>query len=299
MRREVFWEGLRSEHAVVCQGSVGTVAYIPICRPDLSQPVGFVESIEPEADLAYERMRFRSTFPGLTILPGGLTMWMEGAQDRAVARTVVFNRRVVAPTFCVEPGEPGLWHSGQPWRLGMLPPNLRRQAIRARGDVRADGLWRGLREIALQAGVRTLPFAPAPALRALIRVDHIRQAMPDFRAPQTLPDQRGVLVVMNGRPIGLEIAPSARQFRFWWNMGGLNEAYALEAARWLARPPVLPSPGGRLEEALARWPLRRQLRDAGRDSERVWEVEEIEWGPLQGEVVWINGELAYASLVSE
>ncbi len=298
MDRIGWGHGLRPERSFVCRGAVGTVAYIPLCRPDLPASVGFVESIEPEADLAYERMRFRSTFPGLTILPGGLTVWLEGAQDRAVARAHVFSRSVVAPTFCIEPGEPGRWHRGRPWRFGMLPPGLRWHAAAARGPIRADRLWGSLRAFAQRAGVQAPPLAPAPSLRALMDADHVRCSMPDFRVPETLLDQRGVLVLINGRPIGLEIAPSAWQFRFWWNAGGLNEAYAVEAARWLVRLPLLPSPGCPLEEIVARWPLRRRPQDAGESSEGRWAIEAVEWGPLRGEAVWVNGELAYASLVA-
>lgn len=284
-----FWRGLVIDTPVIRHHrDLGNIAYWPVRGPDAPTRVGFVDDILLARDLGYTRMKFRSAFAGPTILPGGLTYFIEGAQDRVVYATHVFERETVAATHCVEPMEAGLWRQGTPIRVGMLPLALRVPSLRSRRKDRADAEWGHIRRLLARSG---LP-AWRGALRELLAAPRVQLNLPTLLWPDTLPDQRGVVVTINSQVVGVEIAPSARQFRCWWNDFGLNESYAIDVVRLLKAPPIILATGGL---SLAAYLFNATLRTYKVNAH----VYDVELGGLSGQAVFMNGHLLYASLVGE
>jgi hypothetical protein len=287
MTPQTFWRGLSVGEPVVRRGDGGTIAYWPLRGPDARPKVGFVDDLILEGDLGYTRLKFGSRFAGPTVLPAGYTLFMNAAQDRTVHGAHIFEEPTVVSAHCVEPGEAGLWNRSKTARPGMLPVALRVPSFRNRRRDKAGALWGSIRQLLRTSGVGR----QERALRALLEAPHVRRGLPALLAPETLPDQRGVVVTLNGVVVGVEIAPGAEQFRAWWTRGGLNESYASEVAR-LFRPPVLAASSG---ETLAGhlFSAAVRLRPAR------GAVYDLELGDLVGQAIFAGGSLVYASAVGE
>ena len=287
MNNTTFWQHLSIGKPVVRRGDGGTLAYWPLRGPDARPKVGFVDDVMLDKDLGYTRLKFRTRCADPTVIPAGYTLFMNAAQDRTVYAAHVFDKETVVAAHCVEPGEAGRWNARKTMRAGMLPLALRVPSFRNRHRDEAGAMWGSIRRLLQSSGVRR----HNGALRALREAPHIRSGIQALTAPETLPDQRGVVVTLNGSIVGVEVAPSAAQFRSWWTQGGLNASYATEVAR-LFRPPVLAASSGEsLADHLFAAALR--LRQA------KGPVYDLELGGLVGQAVVLGGEVVYASAVGE
>jgi hypothetical protein len=279
------WRNLSLGSPAVRRGDGGTIAYWPLRGPDAAPKTGFVDDVILDGDLSYTRLKFRSQFAGPTVIPAGYTLFMDGAQDRTVYMAHVFDQETVVAAHCVEPGEPGLWTFKKAARAGMLPLALRLPSFRNRRRDRADAVWSSLRQLLRASGIARQDGS----LRALVEAPHIKRSVPALLAPETLPDQRGVVVTLNGAIVGVELAPSAEQFRAWWTRGGLNESYATEVAR-LFRPPAISAASGQtLADHLFGAAIR--LRQAHGP------VYDLAVGDLFGQAVILEDTLVYARAV--
>src|SRR5262245_65092540 len=92
MEAREFWQNFTVGSPAVRRGDGGTIAYWPLCAPDIAPKAGFVDDVILDGDLSYTRLKFRSRFAGPTIIPAGYTLFMDGAQDRTVYVAHVFDR---------------------------------------------------------------------------------------------------------------------------------------------------------------------------------------------------------------
>ncbi|MBI3360928.1 MAG: hypothetical protein HY023_07445 [Chloroflexi bacterium] len=282
-----FWRNFSIGAPAIRRGDGGTIAYWPLRGPDAKPKVGFVDDVVLDQDMSYTRLKFRTRFTGPTVIPAGFTLFMDGAQDRTVYAAHVFDKETVVAAHCVEPGEGGLWNAKKTMRVGMLPLALRVPSFRSRHRDEAGAIWGSIRVLLQASGIRR----HNGSLRALIEAPHIRSGVPGLTAPDTLPDQRGVVVTLNGAVVGVEIAPSAAQFRAWWTRGGLNESYATEVARLFKPPALAASSGETLADHLFAAALRLRPTNGP--------VLDLELGGLVGQAVMLGDEVTYASAVGE
>lgn len=288
MNPESFWHNLSIGAPAIRRGDGGTIAYWPLRGPDARPKVGFVDAVVLDKDLGYTRLKFRTRFAGPTVIPGGFTLFMDAAQDRTVYTAHVFDKETVVAAHCVEPGEGGLWNAKKAARAGMLPLALRVPSFRSRHRDEAGAMWGSLRTLLQASGIRRHDGS----LRALVEAPHIRGSLPALLAPDTLPDQRGVVVTLNGSVVGVELAPTAAQFRTWWTRGGLNESYATEVARLFTPPALAASSGETLADHLFSAAVRLTPAKKG-------PVFDLELGGLVGQAVLLSDEVVYASAVGE
>ncbi len=257
------------------------LVYWPLLGPPV-RGVGFWGDFGLEQDLAYNRLKFKTTWAdGPCVIPQGTMLVGQGAQARTVPGAEVFYCSTTVKANCVEPGQAGFFHvkQNQP-TFTMMPVGLRVQAHRLRHQGRTQTLWPAIRQYNLESRVNA---DNVPAL-----VDAMRSRANLMELPKPLPGQRGVAVTLNSVLLGVEIAPTAEQFGRWW-AGGLAQSYAVEAVR-KARPLRL-GPGG-IEDILLGADLGIQRGIAGK-------VINLERKGLRGQAVYYGGRLAYATVLSE
>jgi hypothetical protein len=261
--------------------SGNVLVFWPLIGPSVSG-VGFWGDFELEKDLAYNRLKFKSTrADGPCVIPQGTMLVGQGAQARTVPGAEVFYCSTTVKANCVEPRQAGLFNlkRNRP-AFTMMPVGLRVQAHRLRHRGRTETLWPAIRQYNLDSRVA------ADNVPAFINAMHSRANLMEL--PRLMPGQRGIAVTLNSVLLGVEVAPTDEHFRRWW-AGGLAESYAVEAAR-KARPLRLGA--GRIEDILLGIDL-----GIGRTIDG--KIVDVERRDLHGQAVYFGGRLAYASLLSE
>ena len=278
---EIGQPSIRNFQTVDAEGHIhgNVMVFWPLLGPPVSG-IGFWGDFELDRDLAFNRLRFRTGYAGPVVIPQGLMLMGEGAQDRAVPDATVFRTRTTVKANCLEPNQGGLFGPRRRPIFAMLPVGLRVEAHRLRRQGRTDTLWPSIRRYNIDSRIRA---NSVPALLA-----GIRARITAVDTPAVHPEQRGVAVTLNSVLLGIEIAPTSAHFARWW-YEGLAMSYAVEAAR-KARPLRLGP--GRIEEVLFGTELPVRRREDGK-------VVSFARQGLRGQAVHWDGHLAYATVLAE
>jgi hypothetical protein len=251
------------------------------------------------------------------LLPAGATYIVaEAAQNHALPHTgfVAAGQRKTFPTaVCVQQGQGGMIREGN-HPLMLLPLPLREEAHRVRREQNFGRLWQAI-----------ATFNDAAGLPAEKRVGHLEHFFDHYRgqldtfAAQFEPTAGavGCVVLLNGRVVGVELAPSPGYFAAVWRplvrecYGGL----ALTESKADAPPTRVP-----LRPVASRLDLIEALREAAAAEQRLAgealekvlplpldrtadesdevAVEAVGDHPFVGQVVRVGGRVVYASLVA-
>jgi hypothetical protein len=240
----------------------GRLTFWPLQAPDVD--LGFVGQVKVKDDRGgYGRLTLKSD-NGPAVAPWGMSFFFSGGQDRAIREAVYIpsQETVVVSAVCLEPSEGGMWH-GQNTKVGMLPPSLM-AALPSGGGYAA--LWKGIRQRHKSVGQK------GETVAGLLEGQSLKSV--------AVSGMRGMIITLDGRPIAVEIAPTAQGFSEWWNDYGLGETFSFEAKTL----PSLPMPLGDVVTE----PI--QATENGMQKVTAWQV-------LKGWLYAQASQIVYASLV--
>lgn len=202
----------------------GRLTLWPLEGPD-HVGIGFVSNVKLKGDRGgYGSLQLGSD-NGPAIGPWGMTFFFPGGQDRAIREAVYIQHEetVSVSAVCLEPRQGGTWQ-GQKVAVAMLPPSLR-ASLPAGGGYEA--LWDTIRTRNTSVGKEGDTVAGLLEGRVLDK-------------DMAVSGMRGMVIALDGRPVAIEIAPTAAQFAEWWNDYGLGDTFSFEAETL----PPLPTPIG-------------------------------------------------------
>jgi hypothetical protein len=254
--------------------SAGAMQVVPILGDD--SPT----FAPPELEIGtrgYGTVLLRNTNDKPTIVPGG-SGWIvpQRAQDHAVPGATFVRKgeeKLVDTAMCIQQSQPGLIPTGK-HTLAILPVALRAQALAVRHVKDFRKLWEPIAKFNRALGVAESNGNLAAFLRTYEK--QLDEFVAEF---ELVPRQIGAIVLVGGRVVGIERAPSSAYFAAVWealvrvSYGSL----AIQASRANVEPPctrlplVATAPTGDRARDLAS--LRRALADlAGREDGLVWSV---------------------------
>lgn len=207
--------------------SVANMVIIPLVGQDTEMnDVGTVADIYLERDRAYDRLTMGTNASNVTIIPGGYALITEeSAQDRAVRskELVAAKSKREVSAFCVQSSQGGYMSKAdtESKRARMLPATVRRAAYVNRNAQGYDGLWNTLSRYNSTMGLH------GDFLKTFF--DRFRQQLDEFVAEfELVPHQRGAIVLINNKVVGVEIAANPMAFSAQWELL-VRDCYGSEA----------------------------------------------------------------------
>lgn len=317
-------EDILASRSIGRMQSVGPMQVIPILGEDddtFAPP-------EVEAGTSnYGQVFVRNRQGRDTIIPPGSTWIVSRAvQDHAIgggALVPAKSERKIDKAMCVQQSQPGLIKVGE-HPLQILPAGLRVKALELRGESEYSRLWTHISEFKARYGLRGSGNL----------VDFLKsfaKELDEFVAEfELVPGQLGAIVLVDGRIVGIEVAPSTAYWEKVWNplIRLCYGALALESIRNAGRPvppitraplEVLPDETGRVSvEGLAAAldkaekaeqdvavavvlnlaDKRLRAKNRGADKLHGAKLLAVESTSLIGQIVTKDDQIKYASIVS-
>jgi hypothetical protein len=197
-------------------------------RTDRHRYTSPVESLKLVKVPRYGTMVLHNTAAeGLTIVPMHVGFFQDGAQNHATSRVLILEAGEVFEAedcFCIQQAQGGLLKEAQQ-RFLVLPLGLRAAALRKRGTNDFSRLWGDIDGYTRRFGV-----ARGGHLERFFRPFFAR-LMPFRHAFETVPGQVGAAYFVAGRPVGVELAPTAA---VWRDLAPILNIYCYGPAALLA-----------------------------------------------------------------
>lgn len=207
--------------------SVGRMQVLPLLAGDA-----------PTADLGdpgvlgistdnYGTLLFHNEGDGLVLVPSHLAVMVsQAAQDHAMPRAALVGageRRSYGAAMCIQQTQGGLIKAGR-HRLAVLPPALREAASELPAEPGYDRLWPAVGRFKDSAGL--------PGASNLVQfMKHFSAELDLFVAEfESVEDQIGAVVLMDGQVLGIERAPSREYWNALWEPL-IRFCYGAEAVR--------------------------------------------------------------------
>ncbi len=207
--------------------SVGNMTMIPLVNQEiLPEDVGTVADIFLERDTAYDRLTMGTSVDQPTIMPAGFALiTKEKAQDRAVANKTIIpgKKSVEVNAFCVQSSQAGHMSKGNKdsQKVRMLPATIRKVAYANRNEKNFSALWQSLGEYNAKLGVSgnflTTFFEKYQ--------DQLENFIAEF---ELIPHQRGAIIIINDKVVGVEIAANPLAWSAQWE-SLVRDCYGSEA----------------------------------------------------------------------
>ena len=219
----------------------------------------------------YGTLEVHNRADGLAIVPLHIGWIQKGAQNHALCRSTFVGPGasvVVEDACCVQAGQGGYLEEADQWFF-VLPAGLRETALGLRGTKSFGKLWGAISAFNARFGEKSRGHLEDLIGKGRAKLTRYRSRF------ELVPGQTGALFFLNGRLVGVEIAPSAGYFAEVWPalvcFAYGTEAHGLETVpgRTSPLPAALP-PGDPdvVETALAR--VREARRDALLDAARIF-----------------------------
>lgn len=215
--------------------SVGPMQVIPILGED-------DESFAPpDVDAGtsnYGQVHVRNRYDRDTIVPPGAAWIVDGAvQDHALgggALVKAGSDRRIDRAMCIQQSQPGLIRLAR-HALHILPARLRVKAIELEGDSRYNRMWAHISAFKELYGLGSGAGNLVDFLRAFAK--QLDEFVAEF---ELVPDQVGAIVLVGGKLVGIELAPSASYWEAVWVplVRICYGAVALQAGRAAVAPPA-------------------------------------------------------------
>lgn len=207
--------------------SVGNMTVIPLLSSTLQfDGIAGAENVTLARDTSYSSLHLKPIEEKLTIVPNGFTyLTKESAQDRTIPRTQVLtsgSREVQA--YCVQSSQHGHMSSSRESdrEIRLLPLAIKQHAFEvAPSNSQCGALWDKLRQYNASMNVSgdylvSLFTKYAEQLEAFIA--HF----------EPISGQRGAIILINGRVVGIDIFPSFHSYLQIWEKL-IRDSYGAEA----------------------------------------------------------------------
>ncbi|WP_428261702.1 ARPP-1 family domain-containing protein [Haliangium sp.] len=214
--------------------SVGPMQVIPILGEDDD---GFAPPDLDAGTTGYGRVEVRNRHDRGTIVPPG-SAWIvdRRVQDHAIGAGALVPAkaaRTLDRAMCIQQSQPGLIEVER-HPLQILPARLRATALALRDQDEYNRLWSHISAFKAAHGLTGSMGNLVDFLRAFAR--ELDQFVAEF---ELVPQQVGALILVGGRLVGIELAPSAAYWEAVW-VPLVRVCYgtvALEVGRRTAAPP--------------------------------------------------------------
>ncbi len=207
---------------------VGNMAVIPLVNSQIEfSGIAGAENVRLKKDPQYDRLELAPFEDELTIVPNGYTIiTKEKAQDRTVPAVHILDKNKTVQAYCVQSTQGGHMNPAnlEQQTIRLLPLAIRQYAHNVyKKDQAVGALWGKLGEINRELGVGG---------DYLIRFfERFQQDLEQFVAQfEPIPGQRGAIVLINGKVVGIDIMPSTTAFFNIWEML-IRDCYGAEAIR--------------------------------------------------------------------
>lgn len=207
---------------------VGNMAVIPLVNSEIEfTGIAGAENVQLKNDPEYGLLELAPGELGLTIVPNGYTIiTKERAQDRTVPALHILDKNKTVKAYCVQSSQGGHMNpaNSDQQSVRLLPWVIRHYAHTVyKKDQQIGALWGKLGEMNSKLGVSG---------DYLVRFfeqfkDELEQFVAQF---EPIPGQRGAIVIINGRVVGIDIFPSAEAFLKIWEQL-IRDCYGSEAIR--------------------------------------------------------------------
>ena len=207
---------------------VGNMAVIPLVNSEIEfTGIAGAENVQFKQDRNYSVLEFAPAEDGLTIIPNGYTIiTKEAAQDRTVPAVNLISKKKKVQAYCVQSSQSGHINPNNKDKqtIRLLPLSIRHHAHTIyKNNPDLGALWIKLREMNRKLGVH------GDYLVTFFQrfKDELDQFVAQF---EPVPGQRGAIVLINGRVVGMDIMPSAGGFLNIWEQL-IRDCYGSEAIR--------------------------------------------------------------------
>lgn len=207
---------------------VGNMAVIPLVNSEREfSGIAGAENVKLKSDPDYGLLELMPLEDELTIVPNGYTIiTKEKAQDRTVPAVHVLQKNKTVQAFCVQSSQSGHMspNNNEQQSIHLLPLAIRHHAhtvYKNKKDIGA--LWGKLGEMNRELGVG------GDYLVSFF--NRFEKDLDQFVAQfEPIPKQRGAIVLINNRVVGIDIMPSPQTFLKIWEML-IRDCYGAEAIR--------------------------------------------------------------------
>ena len=211
---------------------VGNMTVIPLVSTEKEfKGIAGAENVRLQKDIEYGSLELVPCEDEITIVPNGYTIiTKERAQDRTVPAVHILQKSKRVNSYCVQSSQSGLMNPNKDGKdenktIRLLPLAVRHCAYNAdrKNDRNIGALWGKLGEINRQLGVNG---------DYLVNFfNRFQKDLEQFVAQfEPIPNQRGAIVLINGRVVGIDIMPSSKSFFNIWEML-IRDCYGGEAIR--------------------------------------------------------------------
>jgi hypothetical protein len=175
-------------------------------RPDRGPYASPLEWLKLVRVPRYGTMVLHNTAPaGPMIVPMHVGFFQEGAQNHATSRVLILGageQLEADDCFCIQQAQGGLLKEAQQ-RFLVLPLGLRSAALQKRGTKDFSRLWADI-----DVYTRRFGIARGGHLERFLR-PYFARLMPFRHAFEAVPGQVGAAYFVAGRPVGIELVPTA------------------------------------------------------------------------------------------
>lgn len=253
----------------------GVMTIVPVFGPDMEGRFAPpLSGMKLSMVRTYGQMELtNSSGLGVAIVPLHMGYIQDQAQNHALCRVSFIpggSKKMFEDACCVQASQGGYLEGREQWFF-VLPLQLREAALNLRGVSNYSKLWEEISKLNQTLGLESR--------------GHLEQIVSKHRAFLTQyqsrfelqPGQTGALFFINGRLVGVELAPSAQFFQEMW-MPLVCFCYGVAAMEHekvkglKALAPVMQPPGEPFEAASL-----PELRQRLSDSRRDWQEQVSEW----------------------
>jgi len=216
--------------------SVGNMTIIPLVAQETEvDAIGTVADVYLNRDKAYDMLNMGTKSDHPTIVPGGYTLiTKQSAQDRALKSKQVIPAKGTTdtPAFCVQSSQGGLMGShNEQQKVRMLPARIRKQCYTMRNQQGFNGLWNSLGQYNTSHGLS------GDFLKTFF--EKYQKQLQEFVAEfELVPHQRGAIILINDKVVGVEISPNPMAFSAQWEIL-IRDCYGSEAITQQEAPPTV------------------------------------------------------------
>lgn len=206
--------------------SVGNMTVIPLLSTaNQFEGIAGAENVALAKDNNYSSLHLKPVEDLLTIVPAGFTfITKEAAQDRTVPRTQVLTGQKEVQAYCVQSSQGGHMQgrNTEEREVRLLPLAIRQLAFDAAPKDRScSALWDKLaaynRSLGVQGNFLVTLF------------NQYTEQLDAFVAQfEPISNQRGAIVLINGRVAGIDVFPSFHSYLQIWERL-IRDAYGMEA----------------------------------------------------------------------
>ena len=208
---------------------VGNMTVIPLVSVEKEfTGIAGAENVGLKKDIDYGLLELKTLEDEITIVPNGYTIiTKERAQDRTVPSVHILQKNKKVKSYCVQSQQGGLMspEDEDSKTIRLLPLAVRHHAytVDRQNNNQIGALWGKLGEINRQLGIN--------GDYLVTFFNRFQKELEQFVAQfEPIPNQRGAIVLINGRVVGIDIMPSSRSFSHIWEML-IRDCYGAEAIR--------------------------------------------------------------------